>query len=179
MFSNSRFLKIQIKKTRPGEANDASFSNFFCIFKATFSYFHSHCPSFLLVPPSSSSLLPPRSSIFLVQHCLNHSESVKVHFSLILTKALPTDRRTNQPTNQRTRPLIEMRTHLKNHLYIHNHQIFTIYFHCPPLLTPGQGSMTIFNVWFLILQATSLDRIRPKINLFWSDFGEKCIFRVF
>ena len=51
--------------------------------------------------------------------------------------------------------------------------------HCPPLLTPGQGSMTIFNVWFLILQATSLDRIWPKVNLFWSDFGEKCIFRVF
>ena len=53
------------------------------------------------------------------------------------------------------------------------------YEHCPPLLTPGQGSMTIFNVWFLILQATSLNRIWPKLKLFWSDFGEKCIFRVF
>ena len=51
--------------------------------------------------------------------------------------------------------------------------------HCPPLLMPGQGSMTIFNVWFLILQATSLARIWPKVNLFWSDFGEKCLFRVF
>ena len=51
--------------------------------------------------------------------------------------------------------------------------------HCPPLLTPGQGSMTIFNVWFLILQSTSFDRIWPKVNLFWSDFREKCIFRVF
>ena len=51
--------------------------------------------------------------------------------------------------------------------------------HCPPLLTPGQGSMNIFNVWFLILQATSLVRIWPKVNLFWSDFGEKCLFRVF
>ena len=121
MFSNSRFLKIQIKKTRPGEANDASFSNFFCIFKATFSYFHSHCPSFqpvppstppsslsllpphpsfLLVPPSSSSLLPPCPSIFLVQRYLNHSESIKVHFSSILSKALPTDRRTNQPMDK-------------------------------------------------------------------------------
>ena len=51
--------------------------------------------------------------------------------------------------------------------------------HYPPLLPPGQGSMTIFNVLFLILQSTSFDRIWPKVNLFWSDFGEKCIFRVF
>ena len=51
--------------------------------------------------------------------------------------------------------------------------------HCPPLLTPGQGSITIFNMWFLILQATSLVRIWSKIILFWSDFGEKSIFRVF
>ena len=49
--------------------------------------------------------------------------------------------------------------------------------HCPPLLTPGQGSMTIFNVWFLILQVTSLDKIWSKVNLFCSDFWEKC--RVF
>ena len=51
--------------------------------------------------------------------------------------------------------------------------------HCPPLLTPGQWSMTIFNMWFFILQVTSLDRIWPKVNLFWSDSGEMCIFRVF
>ena len=51
--------------------------------------------------------------------------------------------------------------------------------HCPPFLTPGPRSMTIFNVWFLILQVTSPVRIWPKVNLFWSDFGEKCTFRVF
>ena len=73
-------------------------------------------PSFLPVPPSSSSLLPPRPSSFLVQHCLNHSEYVKVHFSSILTKALPTDGPTDRRTDQRTRPLIEMRTHLKSRL---------------------------------------------------------------
>ena len=37
-----------------------------------FSFFHLPRPSFLLVAPSSSSLLPPRPSIFLVQHCLCH-----------------------------------------------------------------------------------------------------------
>ena len=73
-------------------------------FFTTFSFFHSpHCSflhdprcSFLLVLPCFSFLLPPRPSFFLVQRCLNHLESVKVHFLSILTKALPTDqRRTN------------------------------------------------------------------------------------
>jgi len=94
-------------RTRPSEANDASFSDFFIFhFLATFLFFHSPPPSFL-------SSLPPCPSFFLVQHCLNHLESVKVHFSAILTKALRTDQPTDQPTDRRTRPLIEMRTHLK------------------------------------------------------------------
>ena len=58
-------------------------------------------PSFLLVPPYPFS--------FLVQHCLNHLEPVNGHFSLIWTKALPTDRPTDGPMDGRTRPLIEMR----------------------------------------------------------------------
>ena len=45
-------------------------------------------PSFLLIP------------LFLVQHCLNHLESAKVHFSSILTKALRTDGRTDGPTDK-------------------------------------------------------------------------------
>ena len=61
----------------------------------------------LLVPPSS------RPSFFLVQQCLNHLESEKIHFSAILTKALPTDGPTDGRTDKRTRPLKEMRTHLK------------------------------------------------------------------
>ena len=60
-----------------------------------------------------------------------------------------------------------------------NSMVDTDTLHYPPLLPPGQGSMTIFNMWFFILQVTSLDRIWPKVNLFWSDSGEKCIFRVF
>ena len=71
--------------------------------------------SFLLVAPSSSSLLPPCSSFFLVQHCLNHLESIKGHFSSILTKALPTDQPTNGRTNQRTDKASyrDAKTHLK------------------------------------------------------------------
>merc|ERR1739848_405076 len=89
-------------KTRPSEANDASFSDFFIFhFFATFSFFHSPRPLFLLVSPSSSFLLPPRPSFLLIQHCLNHLESVKVHFSSISTRALPTDGRTDQPTDRR------------------------------------------------------------------------------
>ena len=56
--------------------------------------------SFLLVSPSSSSLLPPGPSFFLIQHCPNHLASVKVHFSSILTKALPTNGPTNRPTDK-------------------------------------------------------------------------------
>ena len=64
--------------------------------ETTFSFFHSLRRSFPLVAPSSLSFLPPRPSFFLVQHCLNHLQSVKDHFSSILTKALPTDRRTDR-----------------------------------------------------------------------------------
>ena len=78
----------------------------FYIFLATFSFLHSPRPSFVPVPPSSSSVLQSRPTFFLVQHCVYHLESVKVHFSSILTKALPTnqptDRPTNLPTNWRT-----------------------------------------------------------------------------
>ena len=103
------------------------------------SLFHSPHRSFLLIPPSSSSsLIPPRplfllapysslslippSSLFLltpcpsfilVQHCLNHLESVKVDFSSILTKASRTEGRTDGPTYRRTCPLIEMQTLIK------------------------------------------------------------------
>ena len=104
----SRVKTTISKKTRPSEANVASFSDLL-IFLTTFHFFTllvlpssssllpPH-PSFLLIPPSSSSLLPPRPSFFIIQHCPNHLESVKVHFSSILTKALPT----NGPTNGRT-----------------------------------------------------------------------------
>ena len=80
-------------KTRPSEANDASFGDFFIFlfFLTTFHFFT------LLVPPSSSSVLPPDPSFFFNQHCPNHLESVKVHFSSILT-----DQATDQPTDQQT-----------------------------------------------------------------------------
>ena len=72
-------------------------------------------PSFLLVPLSSLSLFPPCPSFFLVQNCQKHLEFVKGHFSSILTKALPTNQRTNQPTNRRTDKASyrDARTHLK------------------------------------------------------------------
>ena len=84
--------------TWPSEANDASSSDFFLFHFITLLVPPSS-PS-LLPPPASSSLLPPRPSFFLIQHCLNHLESEIGHFSSILTKALPTDRRTNQPTDK-------------------------------------------------------------------------------
>ena len=90
---------------------------------ATFSFLQQlfYFFTLLLVPPSSPSLLPPCSSFFPFQHYLKHLESIKGHYSLILTKALRTDGRTDGPTNQRTDgrtdgptdgrtdPLIEMR----------------------------------------------------------------------
>ena len=89
-----------VTRTRPSEANDASFSDFFIFhFLATFSFFHSPRPSFL------SSLF------FLVQHCPNHLESVKVHFSAILTKALRTDQRKVGPTDKAS--YRDARAHLK------------------------------------------------------------------
>ena len=77
------------------------FTTFF-IFSLSSSLFYPR-RSFLLIPPvplSSSSLLPPRPSFLLVQHLLNHLESVKGHFSSILTKALRTNQRTDQRTDQ-------------------------------------------------------------------------------
>ena len=123
--------KVQVKQDP--EVNDASSSHFFIFhFFTTFSFFHSphrsflHVapfsasilpprPSFLLVPPSSSALLPARPSLFLVQHCINYSESVKGHFSSILTKALRTNQRTDQPTNGRMNKASyrDARMHLK------------------------------------------------------------------
>ena len=117
-WGNMSTIKVgsSVWKTRPGGQR--------CVLKPLFSFFiflqlfHFFTllvapSSFLLIAPSSWSLLPPRPSFFLVQHCLNHFESVKGHFSSIWTKALPTDQRTNQRTNQRTdgrtRPHIEMR----------------------------------------------------------------------
>merc|ERR1712237_238928 len=71
--------------------------------------------SSLLLAPSSSLLLPPRPSFFLVQYYLNHLESIKGHFSSILTKALPTDGPTDGRTDGRTDKASyrDARTHLK------------------------------------------------------------------
>ena len=51
--------------------------------------------SFLLIPLSSSSLLPPPSSVFLLQHCLNRLKSLKDQSSSL-------DRQTDEPTDGRT-----------------------------------------------------------------------------
>ena len=59
--------------------------------QATFSFFILFTTFFIFSLSSS-----------LLQHCLNHLESVKGHFSLNLTKALRTDGRTDQPTNGQT-----------------------------------------------------------------------------
>ena len=54
--NHSRNSGCQTHVTRPSEANDASFCDFFIFhFLATFSFFHSPHPSFLLVPLFSSS----------------------------------------------------------------------------------------------------------------------------
>ncbi len=100
--------------------NDASSSHFFIfLFFLNSLIFHFSCRSFLLVAPSSSALLPlPRPSFLLIGpscyrdgRMLNtilirlttisfHSESVKIVSILSTsTKALPTNRRTNQRTD--------------------------------------------------------------------------------
>ena len=83
-------------------------------FFTTFSFFifflqlfHSLRHSFILVDPFFSSLLPPRPSFFLVQHRLNHSESVKIPFFINFDKSI-TNRQTNRPTDKWTRLFIEM-----------------------------------------------------------------------
>lgn len=61
----------------------------------------------------SSLLLPFRSFLHFKdpKHCPNHLESVKIHFSQIVTKAVPTDRaRTDKASSG------DVRTHLKTHL---------------------------------------------------------------
>ena len=71
--------RMMIKQDRV--VNDASLSNFFnFLFYNIFIFFSLlvASSSSSLLPPSSSSFLPPRPS-FLVQHCLNLLESVKVH----------------------------------------------------------------------------------------------------
>ena len=100
------------------------FYNFFIFhFFTTFSFFHSPRRSFLLVAPSSSSLLPPRpsfllvppSSLFLFLPRPALSQSLRIHkrpFFIEFDESVtdrPTDGPTNRRTNGRTRPLIEMR----------------------------------------------------------------------
>ena len=92
----------------------ATFS--FLIFFTTFSYFHSSRQSFLLVTLCSSSLLPPLCCSFLLVP-LSSSSSTSfrfrkrtffIDFDVSVTEE-PTERRTDQTTNQWTRPLVEMR----------------------------------------------------------------------
>ena len=86
---------------------------------ATFSFFIFSLSSSLLPPrPSFATLLPPRPSfasllpphpsllvtpsslpLFFPHAALNHLQPFKAHFSSILTKALRTDRPTDQRTN--------------------------------------------------------------------------------
>ena len=61
----------------------ATFSYF--IFLTAFSFFHSPRPSFLPVPPSSPSLLPPRSSFFPAQQ---HATRAAVYTALFPRLAL-------------------------------------------------------------------------------------------
>ena len=82
----------------------ATFS--FVIFFTIFSFFYSLRRSFLFVAPSSSSLFPHRPAL---------SKSFRIRkspFFINFDESI-TDQPTNRPTDRRTRPLIEMRTHLK------------------------------------------------------------------
>ena len=109
------------------EVNDAFSSHFFIFhFFTTFSFFHSPRRSFLLVAPSSSSLLPPRpsfllvppSSLFLFLPLPALSQSLRTHkrpFFIDFYESV-TDRPTNQPTDGRTDGRTDKdnaRTHLK------------------------------------------------------------------
>ena len=80
-------------------------------------------PFFLLITPSSSSLLPPRHSFLLVTPSSSSlffprpalSKSIRIRkspFYINFDESI-TNRPTDQRTDRRTRPLIEMRTHLK------------------------------------------------------------------
>ena len=80
-------------------------ATFSFIFFSTFSFFHSLRQPFLLVSPSSSSLFSSSST-----------KSFRIRespFFIDFDEGI-TNRPTNQRTDRRTRPLIEMRTHLKS-----------------------------------------------------------------
>ena len=80
------------KVTRPSEANDASFSDFFIFhFFTTFSFFHSPRRCFLLAPPSS---------LFLFLPCPALSQLLRIHkrpFFIEFDESV-TNQRTNEPT---------------------------------------------------------------------------------
>ena len=84
----------------------ATFSYF--IFLTTFSFFHSPRPSFLPVPPSSPSLLPPRSSFLLVTPhpsffpfpALSNSFTIRKGPFFIDFDESITDQRTDGPTDK-------------------------------------------------------------------------------
>ena len=111
-------------QTRPSEANDASFSDFLIFhFLTTFIFFCSPRPSFLPVPPSSSSLFPPHpsfllvppssSSLFFPRPAVSRSFRIRKRSFFINFDESITNQPNNRRTDRRTRPLIEMRAHLK------------------------------------------------------------------
>ena len=99
-------MKEEQGPVRPMMRPLATFS--FFIFLKTFSFFHSPRPSFLLVPPSSSSLLPPGPSFFPRPAMSKSFRICKRPFFIDFDESI-----TDGPTDRRTRPLMEMRTHLK------------------------------------------------------------------
>ena len=89
--------------------------------QANLSFIFSYSPSrsFLFVAASLLSLRRPRRSLLLAppsslllfedfKHFSNHLEFVKTHLSPILSKTLPTDRRTDGSIDGRTRSLISL-----------------------------------------------------------------------
>ena len=152
--------------TRPSEANDASFSDFFIfslsssilplspyflhfVFLFCFSFFSFVIPLFRFIlfwsQTDRSTNRWPRLLIEMVldaklhfyhtRHVPNHLESLKFHFLPNLTKALPTNQPTNRPTDRRTRPLIEMRTHLKRRKFNGNSLTITFLFMHHPVVS--------------------------------------------
>ena len=106
-------LNSDCTETRRSEANDASFRDFFIL--------HLPHPSFLPIPPSSPSLLPPRPSCLLIPPSSSilffpHpalSKSFGIHKSLFFLdfdKSI-TDQPTNQPTNRPTNGLMDKAAH--------------------------------------------------------------------
>ena len=93
-----------MERNKTEVVHDAS-SNHFFIF-SLYPSLLSPRRSFLIVPPSS---LP----LFLPSPALSKSFRIRESLFFIDFDESITDRPTDQPTNRRTRPLIEMRTHLK------------------------------------------------------------------